>query len=104
MSETKVVLPGEFIEEKKGRKIGKNAFFEGEKVFSKVLGIQRVDENEINVIPLAGIYMPNFGDKIVGIISSTEISGWFVDINSPYEAFLPLSEGVDAFVDNRVDI
>jgi len=100
-----VALPGEFLGEKKGRKIGRGAYFEGEKVFAKVLGIPRVNEMEMNVIPLSGIYLPNFGDKIIAVIQSVELSGWFVDINSPYNAFLPLAEAVEEYVDtSRSDI
>jgi len=54
---------------------------------------------------MSGIYLPNIGDKIVGIVESTEVSGWFVNINSPYSAYLPLAEAVDEFVDTqRTDI
>ena len=54
-----------------------SAYFEGEKVFSKFLGIPRIDQFEINVIPLYGVYIPQTGDRIVGVISSVEVSGWF---------------------------
>jgi exosome complex component RRP4 len=101
MSEKEVVLPGELIEEKKGRKVGNGTYFEGEKVFAKVLGIPRVDENEITVIPLSGVYLPSAGDKIIGVVETVEISGWMIEINSPYTAFLPLSEGVAGFVDTQ---
>lgn len=101
----KIVLPGELIEERKGRKLGKGAYAEEDKVFAKVLGIPRVDENEISVIPLSGVYIPSIGDRIIGVVQAVEISGWTVDINSPYMAFLPLSEGVEEFVDTtRTDI
>ncbi len=105
MEYRKIVLPGEFLEEKKGRKVGRGAYFEGEKVFAKVLGIPRISENEISVIPLAGVYLPSVGDRVIGVIAQVEISGWFVDINSPYMAFLPLGEGVDEFIDTtRADL
>lgn len=99
MSTRQVVLPGDEIGERKGKKLGNGVYEEGDKVFSKFLGIPRENENEINVIPLAGTYIPKFGDRVIGTIDSVEISGWFVDINSPYQAFLPVSEGVDEFVD-----
>ena len=67
MNERKIVLPGEFLGEKRGRKT-KNAYLEGEKVYSKVLGILKVTDNEISVIPLAGKYMPKVGDRVVGVI------------------------------------
>jgi exosome complex component RRP4 len=106
MSEKReIVLPGEFLGERAGRKIGIGTYLEGERVFAKVLGIPKIEENEISVIPLAGTYIPRVGDRIIGRILSVEISGWMVDINSPYVAFLPLAEGVGEFVDvSRTDI
>ncbi len=100
-----VVIPGEKIDDKKGRKTGNGVYQDGEIIFSKYLGVPRIDENEISVIPLSGAYLPNMGDRVIGIISEVEISGWLVDINSPYAAFLPVAEAVDEFVDmSRTDI
>lgn len=100
-----IILPGEFIDKRKGRKLGNNVYLEGEKVYSKILGIPKVSENEISVIPLAGVYLPKVGDNVIGTITEIEVSGWFVDINSPYIAFLPLAEAVEEFVDtSRVDL
>ncbi len=104
MSSREVVLPGDELEERKGRKLGMGVYEEGEKVFSKFLGMPRINENEISVIPLAGVYLPRFGDRILGVIEEVELSGWFVEINSPYSAFLPLSEAIDEFVDKRSDL
>lgn len=105
MEVREIVLPGELIGKKEGRKVGKGAYFEGEKVFAKVLGIPHVTENQISVIPLSGVYLPKVGDRVIGIILETQISGWFVDINSPYVAFLPLADAVNEFVDTlKTDI
>ncbi|MEM7825250.1 MAG: exosome complex RNA-binding protein Rrp4 [Candidatus Aenigmatarchaeota archaeon] len=100
-----VVLPGELLTERNGRKIGRGVYLEENKVYSKVLGIPKIDENEVSVVPLAGTYIPQVGQKVIGIISEVEVSGWGVNINSPYTAFLPLAEGVEEFVDiSRTDI
>jgi len=100
-----VVIPGEKIDGRKGRKLGNGVYQEGEIIFSKFVGVPRIDENEISVIPLSGVYLPNMGDKVIGIVEGVEISGWLVDINSPYAAFLPIAEAVDEFVDMaRTDI
>lgn len=105
MKVREVFLPGELIDERKGRKLGSWVYEEKDKVFSKVLGLPKITENEISVIPLSGIYLPKVGDKIIGRIEEVEPSGWVVDINSPYSAFLPLAEGVEEFVDiSRVDL
>jgi len=100
-----VVIPSEKIDARKGRKLGNGVYQDGENVFSKFMGIPRIDENEISVIPLSGVYLPNLGDRVIGIISGVEISGWMVDINSPYVAFLPVAEAVEEFIDMaRTDI
>ena len=100
-----VVTPGEKIDNRKGRKLGNGVYQDGEVIFSKFVGVPRIDENEISVIPLSGVYLPNMGDKVIGIISEVEISGWLVDIESPYAAFLPVAEAVDEFIDmSRTDI
>jgi exosome complex component RRP4 len=101
----KIVLPGEFLSFREGRKLGNYVYQEGEKVFSKVIGIPKILENCIDVIPLAGTYFPKIGDRVIGIVKNVEVSGWFVDINSPYLAFLPLSLAVSEYVDIfRVDL
>lgn len=100
-----IVLPGEFLDERKGRKLGSEVYCEEEMVYSKVLGIPKISEVEISVVPLAGKYIPKPGDRIIGIVKEVEISGWSIDINSPYQAFLPLSEGVEEFVDlSKIDL
>lgn len=98
---SEIVLPGDFLDERKGRKVGKGAYFEGEKVFAKVLGVARVDQDFISVFPLSGEYLPSVGDRAIGTIEEVQISGWLVNINSPYMAFLPVSEGVEEFFDMR---
>lgn len=105
MKVREVILPGDFLDERKGRKLGSGVYEDNGNVFSKFLGVPKVNENEITVIPLAGIYLPKLGDRVIGVIEEIEISGWFVDINSPYVAFLPLAEAVEEFVDlQRTDL
>jgi len=102
--EARIVLPGEFVDELKGRKTGTGVYIDGEKVYSQVLGVPRVGMYEVSVVPLSGKYIPQFGDKVVGIVKEVEISGWLIDVNSPYMGFLPISEGVEEFVDARSDL
>ncbi len=100
-----IVLPGEFISERKGRKLGRGVYIEDEKIFAEVAGVPRINELEASVIPFSGKYIPEFGDRVIGIVSEVEVSGWRIDINSPYEAFLPASEAIDSFTNmNRVDM
>ena len=70
-----IVLPGEFLDERRGRKVGRGTYFEGDKVFAKVLGIPRTDEDEISVIPLSGVYLPVIGDRVVAVVTEVQVSG-----------------------------
>jgi len=100
----KIVLPGEMVDELKGRKAGIGVYMDGEKVYSQVVGVPRIGMYEVSVVPLSGKYIPQFGDKVIGVVQEVEISGWLIDINSPYMGFLPVSEGVEEYVDARADL
>ncbi|MBI2545206.1 MAG: KH domain-containing protein [Candidatus Aenigmarchaeota archaeon] len=100
-----IVIPGEYLDEKRGRKLGSGTYEENDKVYSTFLGIARISENELSVVPLSGTYLPKLGDRVIATIDEVEISGWFIEMNSPYSAFLPIAEAVDEFVDlQRTDI
>jgi exosome complex component RRP4 len=104
-SNREVVVPGEMIGDKGGRKLGEGVYEEDGKLFAKKMGISLMKEDEVKVIPMTGVYIPSINDKVIAVMTRVEISGWAVEINSPYTAFLPVSEGVDEFVDvNRMDI
>lgn len=92
----KLVIPGELL----GQGIaGHGAFGEDGKVFSKFIGLAEEKNNLFFVIPLRGIYNPKRGDGVIGKIDEISFSKWIVDINSPYQAVLPLNEAVDEFID-----
>ena len=92
----KLVIPGDMVGEGIA---GHGAFEEDGKVYSKVIGLAEQKNNLFFVIPLRGIYNPKRGDGIIGKIEDISFSKWIVDINSPYQAVLPLSEATDEFID-----
>ncbi len=97
-TETKrrLVIPGDFLGE--GR-AGHGAYEDGEKVYSRHIGLAEEKNGVFIVIPLGGIYNPKHGDGVIGKIEDIIFSKWIVDINSPYEAVLPISEATDEFID-----
>lgn len=104
MSEMKIkdkegVLPGEELAEGSEYLASEGCFKENDTVKSKFLGTVRKKDKKFNVVPLAGVYIPEKGDKVIGRISGVQVSSWWVGINSPYDGFLPLSEGTEEFVD-----
>ena len=46
----------------------------------------------IKVIPLSGIYQPRRGNVVIGKVENITFNGWVIDIGTPENAFLPLTE------------
>lgn len=85
-----VVIPGDLLSEE-FQKAGEGTYVEGDKVYSLLYGLVNY-RDKINVIPLAGKYIPSRGDTVVGVVKDITFSNWIIDINSPYEGLLHISE------------
>lgn len=86
----KLVIPGEFLSDDINL-ADEGTYVEDGKVFSSVFGIASL-KNHIRVVPLSSKYIPRSGDLIIGIITEVSFSNWIVDIRSPYEGLLHISE------------
>jgi len=85
-----IVVPGDLLSED-ATKAAEGTYVENEKVYSLIYGL--ADEREkVRVIPLSGKYLPAIGDVVIGMVSDISFSNWKVDINSPYEALMHISE------------
>ncbi|HKZ90140.1 MAG TPA: exosome complex RNA-binding protein Rrp4 [Thermoplasmata archaeon] len=86
-----IVIPGESVGGR-GLKPGPGTFSDGGQIYAAHLGV--VDERDglVSVVPLAGRYIPQPGDAVVGEIVDLGASHWLVDINSPYPAPLHATE------------
>jgi len=69
-----------------------NTFKDGNNVYSTMVGIFDYRGNRLSVVPLKHCYIPFVGDLVIGRIVDISMSGWSVDINSPYPALLPATE------------
>jgi exosome complex component RRP4 len=99
-----IVLPGDSIVESIDYLPGRNCYRDGNSIYSKRLGVVYYRGHVIDVVPLSGKYMPEPDDMVIGKVAEVQYSGWIIDINSPYKAFLPLS-GVRGFIEpSRTDI
>ncbi len=78
-----IIMPGEQIADKPLRL--SYGYIENEKTYSTVLGLKRDDK----VIPLKGPYEARFGDYIIGAVSDVKFSGYNIEMNTAYSAFLP---------------
>jgi exosome complex component RRP4 len=86
----KVVVPGDLLSED-AKRSGEGTFVKDGRVYSLLYGLANY-KDKINVIPLAGKYVPAPGDNVIGVIKDITFSNWIVDINSPYDGLLHISE------------
>jgi len=86
----KVVVPGDLLSED-AKKSGDGTFIKDGKVYSLLYGLANY-RDKINVIPLSGKYIPASGDNVIGIVKDITFSNWIVDISSPYDGLLHISE------------
>lgn len=101
----RLVIPGEIVG---AGKAGHGTYEERQtdargvevsKAYAKFVGLAESKDDLHFIIPLTGIYNPKRGDGVIGKIEDVIFSKWIVDINSPYEAVLPLSEATEEFID-----
>lgn len=86
----KVVIPGDLLSEE-AKRSGEGTFVKDGKVYSLMYGLANC-RDKINVIPLAGKYLPAPGDNIIGVVKDITFSNWIIDISSPYDGLLHISE------------
>ena len=86
-----VVTPGELVAEGKCEVVGPY-FRLDKKLFAKMLSIAITSKNSIRLIPLKRTYIPIEGDIVIGKVIDVNPMSWLVDINSPYNAILQVSE------------
>src|SRR3989304_8019079 len=78
-----VVIPGDVIEAR-GLKPGEGTFVEGGIVYAAQLGIRSEQDGYVDVIPLAGRYIPRADDEVVGQVVDLGPSHWLLGINPPH--------------------
>jgi len=105
VKERQLVIPGETLAKGLDFLPSSGCYRVNNELKSKLLGLVKLKDRFIGIIPLAGVYIPKTGDGIIGLVEDMQTTIWIVDINSPYDAILPLGEAVGEYVDlNRTDI
>ncbi|MFH0748659.1 MAG: exosome complex RNA-binding protein Rrp4 [Candidatus Bathyarchaeota archaeon] len=97
-----LVSPGDLVAEG-DYKGGRNTYQEGTKIYSSHVGLVNHVGKNVYVVALKGSYMPFIGDLVIGKIIDMRMSGWTVDINSPYTATLFASDALGRSFNLRRD-
>jgi len=105
VKEKEIVIPGQTLAKGLDYLPSNGCYRSNNEIKSKVMGLTKIKDRYIGVIPLAGVYVPKPGDGIIGTVSDIQSTFWIVDINSPYDSILQLGEAVGEYVDlNKTDI
>ncbi len=93
MASREVVIPGDLLTDDP-RQAGQGTYVHDGRVFSYHYGL--VDrKDKIRVIPLKGQYIPRRNDLVIGKVINITSANWIIDINSPYDGLLHVSEVPD---------
>jgi exosome complex component RRP4 len=99
-----VVVPGQALYDGMDFAPGDGTYRDDDRILSQCVGtVEFRDGDEVRVTPTKGKYVPKKGDTVIGEISRVSHSNWTVEINSPYDAILPIGEAVDDYVDLTED-
>lgn len=92
MTERKLVIPGETIVKGKEYLPGEWTEKRNDEIVAIRFGVAEEQERLIRVIPISGPYQPRKGNVVIGQAVNILSGGWFVEIDTPENAFLPVSE------------
>jgi len=84
------VIPGDLVSDDVA-KHGDGTYVHDGSVYASLYGVLSCRE-KIRVVPLSGKYIPIRRDVVVGFVKEVTFSNWIVDIRSPYEGLLHVSE------------
>jgi exosome complex component RRP4 len=104
VQDKEIVVPGETIATGMSFLPGKGAYREDDKIVAQRLGMVSVEGKVIKLIPLSGKYIPKLKDRIVGKVFDVLLTGWRLDINSPYSAVMTLKDATSEFIPRGADL
>lgn len=99
-----IVTPGEVLAVGMSYLPSNGTYRKDDKIIASRLGLVTVDGKVIRSIPLSGKYLPQRNDIIIGKVEDILVSGWRVEINSPYTAVLCLKEASFDYIPKGVDL
>ncbi len=104
IQERSIVVPGQVLATGLDYLPSKGTYRFNETIRANRLGLAQVDGKVLKTIPLAGRYLPQKGDLVVGRISDVLMSGWRVDLNTMYDAVLSLAEASNEYIKKGEDL
>ncbi|MEM4260038.1 MAG: exosome complex RNA-binding protein Rrp4 [Candidatus Woesearchaeota archaeon] len=99
-----VVVPGEILSSGIDYIPGYGTYRHDKQIICSRLGLLNIDGKVIKIIPISGKYLPKKNDLVIGKIIDILISGWRIEINSPYSAVLSMKDATFEFINKGEDL
>lgn len=91
LEDRSVVIPGDVVCEDPAM-AGSGTYVDDGIVRATIYGLINIGKNNISIIPHKGKYFPSVDDKVIGIVTEVGRQRWGVNINSPYQGALHISQ------------
>ncbi len=99
-----IVVPGETLAIGMSFLPGKGAYREEDKILAQKLGMVSIEGKVIKLIPLSGKYIPKLKDRVIGKVIDVLLTGWRLELNSPYSAVMTLKDATSEFIVRGADL
>jgi len=87
------VIPGQILGSTTEHDL--TCFRENDTVISSVVGVARLGNDAVRIVPSSGVYVPKTEDVILAVVIREHSSCWDLDINSPYGCILIKEKSFD---------
>lgn len=104
VKDKEIVVPGEIIATGMGFIPSRGIYREDDKVIAQRLGMVSIEGKVIKLIPLSGRYSPKLKDRVIGKVIDVLMTGWRLEINSPYSAVMTLKDATSEFIPRGADL
>lgn len=104
VQDKEVVVPGQVLASGMDYLPAAGTYRLKEDILANRVGLIKIDGKVIKSIPMAGVYLPQKNDIVVGRVIDILMSGWRLDLNSPYSAVLPVKDATFDFISKGADL
>jgi exosome complex component RRP4 len=104
VKDREVVVPGQILASGMEYLPSHGTYRIGDDIRANRLGLIKIDGKIIKSIPMAGVYLPQKNDVIIGKVIDILMSGWRIEMNGPYSAVLQVKDATFDFIAKGADL
>ena len=104
VQDKEIVVPGQELASGMSFLPGPGTYRDETAIRAQRLGMVSIEGKVIKLIALSGKYLPKFKDKVIGKVIDVLLTGWRIEINSPYSAVMTLKDATSDFIQRGADL